>query len=73
MYRMLDYILNRSNTAELEVIQKAIQRRLKDLRRGIAGVSVHEMVRDSARSFEDQIASPSSIRSMVRRFITRII
>ena len=73
MFDMLDYILNRSNQEELEVIQKAIERRMTDLRRGIAGVNIREEIKTTAASIQKQFGSFAELNGMIRNFVRDII
>ena len=73
MFKVLDYILNRSNPEELEVIRKAIERRMKDLRRGIAGVNIREEIQKTASSIQNQFGNFSELNEMIRKFVRDII
>jgi len=73
MYRVLDYLLNRSTTEELEVIEEAIKRRKEDLRRGIAGVNLRDRAHRTADVIHKMFGEQGEIRSMIRRFIREIV
>ena len=69
MMKVIDYILNRSDRAEIEVIQKAIQRRLKDLSRGSSRLNIAGMAHSMSRAVESQMESKDKINKMIRGFI----
>ena len=73
MFQVLDYLLNRSTTEELEVIQKAIQKRLGDLRKGIAGVNIHTEVKKISESIQHQFIDYGELNEMIQKFIRDIV
>jgi hypothetical protein len=73
---ILDYILNKADEAELEVIKKACMRRSKDkqLFASIGGEAPAGMAKRMARELQDGVgASMESIRGTVRGFIAEMV
>jgi hypothetical protein len=73
MLQILDFILNRSTRGDLEVIQEAVKRRIRDIRTSIAGVDVRAIARKTADSIQKQLGSAEEVGSMIRRFIRDLI
>jgi hypothetical protein len=73
---VIDYILNRADPAEIEVIVKAVQRRQRDahLYAKIGGVSPGRAAKETAARVSEQLgATKESLEGLVRGFIQDII
>ena len=71
--RVLAFILNRSDRAEIEVIQEAVQRRVKDLTEGGARLDIEGLARQTSRAVKAQMDSKGRLQGMMRSFIQEII
>lgn len=73
---VLDFILNKAETAEFEVILKACERRRKDIGRyaGLGGMNPGMMADRMAASINEGVSSSiESLRDTVRSYVERII
>lgn len=73
---VLDYILNRADAAELDVIAKALERRRQDMARfaGLGGLNPGAMAERMAASINEGIqGSMESLRRTVRNYVEEII
>jgi hypothetical protein len=73
---VLDYILNRAEEAEFEVIRKAIERRIADRRSfaRVGGIGPLGSAKKMARDIQEQVGfSLDSVRGTVREFVADII
>ncbi len=75
LYEILDFILNRADSSELEAIRKALERRLRGpAGPGHLGIDARGMAEETARTVAGQVTwSSDYIRSMVRDFAGDII
>lgn len=74
LYQIIDMILNRATFADLEVIEKALQRRKGDGGGTMPGFSPERLSREMASGMEDQLASTREmVRSTVLEFVEKMI
>ena len=73
LFHILDFILNRAGRAELEVIRKALTRRMKDRQRGIAGVDIGNLAHKTGAAIQSQFEGKDGIYDLIRSFIVRTL
>jgi len=73
MMRVLDFILNRSDRAEIEVIQEAVERRVRDLTEGGARLNISGLAHMTGKAVQDQLGPKGQIHSMMRRFVQELV
>ncbi len=73
LLHILDFILNRAGRAELEVLQEALNRRLKDQGRGIAGVDIRNLAHKTGNAIQSQFETRDGLYDVIRGFITRTL
>jgi hypothetical protein len=72
LYTILEYILNRATSAELEVIAEALQRRQSSAG-GFGGFSPRNMAENVAEKVKEQLGSMLDVRSISRQIVTDLI
>lgn len=81
LYDVLDYILNRADSSELDAIRAALRRRESDMPnetggrgKGPGGLDVRRMAESTAERIEEQLGtSKRQVRSMVHDMVRRMI
>jgi len=75
LYEILDFILNKADSSELEAVRKALERRLgKSGGLSRLGIDPRSMAEETAKTIADQTTwSAEYVRSMVRDFAGDII
>jgi hypothetical protein len=72
LYNVLEFILNRASSAELEVIAEAVKRR-QSPGKGLGGISPRSMAENVAAKVKDQLGGVLSVRSISREIVTDMI
>jgi hypothetical protein len=72
LYTVLDYILNRATSAQLEVIAEALKRRTTDSP-GKEGLNPRRMAQRLSRSIEKQLGATVDVSQMARRIVRDLI
>ncbi|UCF97203.1 MAG: hypothetical protein JSV89_18830 [Spirochaetaceae bacterium] len=72
LYSILDYILNRATSAELEVIAEALQRR-QSSGKGIGGISPRSMAENVAEKVRQQLEGMLDVHTISRQIVTDLI
>ncbi len=70
---ILDFILNKSQPEELDVIQDSISRRRNDMNSQIMHLNVPGMAGNISNSIKDQFSSFNNVHTMIRGFVKDII
>ncbi len=75
IYGIVDFILNKATTGELEVIRQALKRRYEDASAsGKIGLNTQQMARDTAAQINDQMGfSRENIRAVIQKFAVNMI
>ena len=73
LLEILDYILNRAQRAEIDVIRKATDRRLKDLNQGIAALNLGDLAKKTGDVIKSQFESRDGLYDSMRQFLSRNI
>lgn len=72
LYSILDYILNRASTGELEAIGEALKRRQQP-RKGLGGISPRGMAERVAQSVKSQLGGMLDTHQVARKIVTDLI
>jgi len=72
LYSILDFILNRANSAELEAVAEALKRRQKP-GKGLGGISPRSMAENVAGKIKEQLGDMLDVHSISRRIVTDLI
>jgi hypothetical protein len=72
LYSILEYILNRATSAELEVIAEALKRRSSPAG-GLGGLNPRSMAENVAEKVKEQLGGMLDVRSISRQIVTDLI
>lgn len=72
LYSILDYILNRATSAELEAIGEALKRRQQP-RKGLGGISPRGMAEKVAKTVSGQLGGMLDVHQVARKIVTDLI
>lgn len=72
LYYVIDFILNKATSAELEVIAEALKRRTADSK-GSGGFSPRSMARSMAQNIQKQLGESLSIGKISRKIVSDLI
>ena len=72
LYSVIEFILNRASTAELEVIAEAVKRR-QSPGKGLGGISPRGMAENVAAEVKEQLGGMLDVRSISRQIVTDLI
>ena len=72
LYTILEYILNRATSAELEVIAEALRRR-RSHAGGLGGLTPRGMAENVAEKVKEQLGGILDVRSISRQIVTDMI
>lgn len=72
LYSILDYILNRATSAELEAIGEALKRRQQP-RKGLGGISPRGMAERVAKTVGEQLGGMLDVNQMARKIVADLI
>ena len=72
LYSILDYILNRATSAELEAIGEALKRRQQP-RKGLGGISPRGMAERVARTVGEQLGGMLDVNQVARKIVADLI
>ena len=72
LYTVLEFILNRATSAELEVIAEAVKRR-QSPGRGLGGISPRGMAENVAEEVKQQLEGMLDVQTISRQIVTDLI
>ena len=72
LYTVIEYILNRASSAELEVIAEAVKRR-QSPGKGLGGISPRGMAENVAKKVKQQLGGMLDVRAISRQIVTDLI
>jgi hypothetical protein len=72
LYAVLDYILNRATTGELEAIAAAVKRRQQP-RKGLGGISPRSMAETVAKTVRSQLGGMLDVHQIARKIVADLI
>lgn len=72
LYSILDYILNRATSAELEAIGEALKRRQQP-RKGLGGISPRGMAERVARTVSEQLGGMLDVNQVARKIVADLV
>ena len=72
LYSVIEFILNRASSAELEVIAEAVKRR-QSPGKGLGGISPRGMAENVAAEVKEQLGGMLDVRSISRQIVTDLI
>jgi hypothetical protein len=72
LYTIIEYILNRASSAELEVIAEAVKRR-QSPGKGLGGISPRGMAENAAKKVKQQLGGMLDVRAISRQIVTDLI
>jgi hypothetical protein len=72
LYTLLEFILNRATSAELEVIAEALKRR-QGSGRGLGGISPRNMAENVAEKVTEQLGEMLDMQTISRQIVTDLI
>jgi hypothetical protein len=72
LYSVIDFILNRASSAELEVIAEALKRR-QNPGKGLGGISPRGMAENVAEKVKEQLGGMLDVRAISRQIVTDLI
>jgi uncharacterized protein with HEPN domain len=73
LYSVLDYILNRATSAQLEVIGEALKRRSADTPEPEEGLNPRRMAQRLSRNIEKQLGASLDVPQIARRIVRDLI
>lgn len=73
LYRAVDYILNRANAKDLEVIKAALERRERDSGRRISAGNIRGMAREVAGAVSGRLDSIGDVKEMTLRYVREMV
>ena len=73
LYKTVDYILNRANTKDLDVIKAALERRERDNRKRVSAGNIRTTAHDLAGSVSDQLGSIGDVKEMTIRYVREMV
>jgi hypothetical protein len=72
LYTVIEFILNRASSAELEIIAEAVKRRRKP-GKGLGGINPRGMAENVAAKVREQLGGMLDVRSISRQIVTDLI
>jgi hypothetical protein len=72
LYYVIEFIMNKATSAELEVITEALKRRTTDAK-GFGGVSPRSMARNMAQSIQKQLGGSFDLGNIARKIVGDLI
>jgi hypothetical protein len=72
LYFVIDFILNKATSAELEVVAEALKRRTADTK-GFGGLSPRSMARNLARNIEKQLGASLDAGNIARKIVSDLV
>lgn len=72
LYTVLEFILNRASSAELEVIAEAVKRR-QGPGKGLGGINPRGMAENVAKTVEQQLGGMLDVQAISRQIVTDLI
>jgi hypothetical protein len=72
LYFVIDFILNKATSAELEVVAEAFKRRTADAK-GFGGLSPRSMARNVARNIEKQLGTSLDAGNIARKIVSDLV
>jgi hypothetical protein len=72
LYSVIEFILNRASSAELEVIAEAVKRR-QSPGKGLGGISPRGMAENVAEKVKQQLGGMLDVRAISRQIVTDLI
>jgi hypothetical protein len=72
LYSVIEFILNRASSAELEVIAEAVKRR-QSPGKGLGGISPRGMAENVAEKVKEQLGGMLDVRTISRQIVTDLI
>ncbi len=72
LYTVLEFILNRASSAELEIIAEALKRR-RSPGKGLGGISPRSMAENVAQKVKQQLGGMLDVQSISRQIVTDLI
>jgi hypothetical protein len=72
LYYVLDFVLNKATSAELEVIAEALKRRTADVK-GFGGLSPRSMARNMAQNIQKQLGGSLDVGQIARKIVSDLV
>lgn len=72
LYFVIDFILNKATSTELEVIAEALKRRTADTK-GFGGMNPRSMARNMARNIEKQLGVSMDAGNIARKIVSDLV
>ena len=72
LYSVIEFILNRASSAELEVIAEAVKRR-RNPGKGLGGISPRGMAENVAEKVKQQLGGMLDVKTISRQIVTDLI
>jgi hypothetical protein len=72
LYDLIDFILNKATSAELEVVTEALKRRAADTK-GFGGLSPRSMAQNMARSIQAQLGESLDVGQIARKIVSDLV
>ena len=72
LYSVIEFILNRASSAELEVIAEAVRRR-QSPGKGLGGISPRGMAENVAKEVKQQLSGVLDVQAISRQIVTDLI
>jgi hypothetical protein len=72
LYFVIDFILNKATSAELEVVAEALKRRTADTK-GFGGLSPRSMAQNMARNVEKQLGGSFDAGTIARKIVSDLV
>ncbi len=73
LYKAVDYILNRADARDLEVIKAALERRAQDAGRRLSPGNLRGMAREIAGAVSGQLDSIGDVKEMTLRYVREMV
>ncbi len=74
LYRIVDFILNKADDGDLEVVKEALKKRLTAKSKGPGGIDINYLAHSMGSTISKQVSSSREyIRGTVTDYVTRII
>jgi hypothetical protein len=72
LYFVLDFVLNKATSTELEVIAEALKRRTADVK-GFGGLSPRSMARNMAQNIQKQLGGSLDVGQIARKIVSDLV
>jgi hypothetical protein len=73
LFQVLDFILNRSGMRDVEVIQEALKRRIRDLNQRLVSIDVPDVAHQLSEMIQKEMSSVGGFYERIREYMKQII